>query len=241
MTERKERRKRPATKRNGDLEKAIRKPIRVQVIRPAGLAVTDRETIERANAQMVELHEQAVTAARREKLKLLSRRYSLAEDDYEGLALALAIEHEPGFQAIDHQIVELPPGFSGAVRVKDGKLVDKPTGHPVHWPYERLLRLLNAVETEKKKSRLTKDIDVLERLAKQKEWKPPANHRSRSTRGEHEAWVQTLQSRLHDAKQLQRRLDWLHALSAEAEKEVLSKSTNSGNCELGGGREEDPE
>ena len=57
---------------------------------------------------MEERHEKAVTAARREKLKLLCRRYSLAEDDYEGLALALAIDHEPGFQAVNRQIAELP-------------------------------------------------------------------------------------------------------------------------------------
>jgi hypothetical protein len=105
----------------GQLEEAIRKPIRPQVIRPQPLAATDRKTIERANAQMEELHEKAVATARREKLKLLLRRYSLAEDDYEGLALALAIAHEPGFQ-VDRQIVELPPGFSGLVRVKDGIL-----------------------------------------------------------------------------------------------------------------------
>ena len=133
-------RARAGNKRSGELEKAIRKPIRPQVVRPHGLADTDRETIERANALMEELHEKAVAAARREKLKLLLRRYSLAEDDYEGLALALALEHEPGFQVVDRQIVELPlgfsrsGGFSGPVRVKDGKLIDKPSGRPLSGP-----------------------------------------------------------------------------------------------------------
>jgi hypothetical protein len=65
---------------------------------------------------MEEVHEKAVAAARREKLKLLLQRYSLAEDDYEGLALALAIEHEPEFQAVDRQIAQLPIGFSGLLR-----------------------------------------------------------------------------------------------------------------------------
>ena len=69
---------------------------------------TTLEAIKGENALMEDLHDKAVTAARREKLKLLSRRYSLAEGDYKGLALALAIEHEPGFQTIDRQIVELP-------------------------------------------------------------------------------------------------------------------------------------
>jgi hypothetical protein len=90
-------------KHQGELEEEIRKPIRPQVIRPQGLAIPESDfeaikAIKLANAQMEELHEIAVATARSEKLKLLLRRYSLAEDDYEGLALALAIEHEPGFQ-----------------------------------------------------------------------------------------------------------------------------------------------
>ena len=94
---------------NGDdererLEEEIRKPIRPMVIRPHGFAVpTDPEAVKRENALMEQLHQDAVATARREKLKLLSRRYSLAEDDYEGLALALAIKHEPGFR-VNRQI-----------------------------------------------------------------------------------------------------------------------------------------
>ena len=94
---------------NGDdererLEEEIRKPIRPMVIRPHGFAVlADPEAIKRENALMEKLHEEAVAAARREKLKLLMRRYSLGEDDYEGLALVLAIKHEPGFR-VNRQI-----------------------------------------------------------------------------------------------------------------------------------------
>ena len=81
------------------------------MIRPKGFVVPDDpEAIKRENALMEERHEKAVVAARREKLKLLLRRYSLAEDDFEGLALALAIEHEPGFQ-VDRQIAQAPFGF----------------------------------------------------------------------------------------------------------------------------------
>jgi hypothetical protein len=109
------------------LEKVIRNPIRPQLNRPQPLAITDRETVERANAQMEELHEKAIAAARAEKLKLLLRRYSLADDDWKGLALALAIDHEPGFQTVDSQIVKLPVGFSepafwGPVLIKDAIL-----------------------------------------------------------------------------------------------------------------------
>jgi hypothetical protein len=191
------------------------------VIRPYGFAVPDDpEAIERENALMEERHEEAVTAARREKLKLLCRRYSLAEDDYEGLALALAIEHEPGFQAVNRQIAELPPGFSGPVRIRDGKLVETRSGRPVKWPLERLIQLLEAVQREKKSSGLTKDLDALRRLARKSEWSPPPDHRSNSQRGEHEAWVRTLQSRLHDAKKLWRRIAALNTMLEEIERRI---------------------
>ena len=202
------------------LEEEIRKPIRPFVIRPKGFAVPDDpEAIRRENALMEELHEKEVVAARREKLKLLLRRYSLAEDDFEGLALALAIEHEPGFQ-VDRQIAQAPFGFEGAVRIRDGKHIDKPRRHPVQWPVERLSELLEAVEAEKKKSGLTKDLDALKRLASQRQWRPPANHRSKSSRGESAAWVRTLQSRLHDAKKLKRKVDALNAFVEEAQRRI---------------------
>jgi hypothetical protein len=78
------------------LEEEIRKPIQPRVNRPHGFAVPDDpEAIERENELMEELHEKAIAEARRDKLKLLCRRYSLAEDDYRGLARNLTIEHEP--------------------------------------------------------------------------------------------------------------------------------------------------
>jgi hypothetical protein len=200
------------------LEEEIRKPIRPFVIRPKGFVVPDDpEAIRRENALMEELHEKEVVAARREKLKLLLRRYSLAEHDFEGLALALAIEHEPGFK-VDRQIAEAPSGFVGAVRIKDGKHIDKPRRRPVQWPVERLLQLLEAVEAETKKSRLTTDLDALKGLARHKGWEPPALHRSNSPRGKFDAWVHTLQSRLHDAKKLKRKLDALNAFVEEVQR-----------------------
>lgn len=159
-----------------------------------------------------------MATARREKLKLLLRRYSLAEDDYEGLALALAIEHEPGFQVVDRQIAQLPIGFSGLVRVKDGKLTDKTSGRPLEWSGERLLQLLEAVQREKKKSGLTKDLDALGRLARQEQWRPPATHRSKSSRGGWDAWISILQKRLPNAKRLQGKVDELNAMVEEAQR-----------------------
>jgi hypothetical protein len=239
------------------LEGEIRKPIRPQVNRPHGFAVPDDPVaIKRENALMEELHQKAIAEAQRDKLKLLCRRhsltendfrglalnlaveheprslhgklrrlcrrYSLAENDYEGLALNLAIQHEPGFRVVDRQITSLPltrlpPGFSGPVRIKDGVLVYKRTGRPIDWPPERFLQLLEAVQTERKISGLTKDIDALSRLARKKEWAPPSTHRSKSPRGESDAWVRTLQSRLNDAKKFKRQLDFAERMLKEAE------------------------
>ena len=134
-----------------------------------------------------------------------------------GLALALAIEHEPGFK-VDRQIAAMPSRFEGPVRIKDGKHIDKPHRRPVKWSVERLLQLLEAVEAEKKKSRLTKDLDALKRLARGKGWEPPAFHRSNSPRGKFDAWVRTLQSRLHDAKKLKRKVDALNEFVEEVQR-----------------------
>jgi hypothetical protein len=106
------------------------------------------------------------------------------------------------------------------VRVKDGKLIDEPRRRPVQWSPERLLHLLEAVRAEKKKSGLTKDLDALTRLARGKDWAPPAFHRSKSTRGKFNAWIRTLQSRLHDAKQFKRKVDAVNALLEEAQRLV---------------------
>jgi hypothetical protein len=53
------------------LEEEIRRPIRPQVIRPHGFAVPDDpEAIKHENALMEELHQKAITEARRTKLRL---------------------------------------------------------------------------------------------------------------------------------------------------------------------------
>ena len=272
------------------LEDEIRKPIRPRVIRPHGFAVPDDpEARKRENELMEELHQKAIAEARRDKLTLLRRRYSLAEDDYrglalnlaieheprfrrgklkslgrryslaegdyEGLALKLAIQHEPGFRVVDRQITRLrvdrqirnrpdspqsqsdlgqvnvadasqvhqqqdqdedaeddEPGFF-LVRIKEGVLTCERTGRPIDWPPERLLQLLEAVQTERKTSGATKDPDALSRLARKNEWAPPPNHR-----GEIGAWVRTLLSRLYDAKKFKRKLDALNAMLEEAER-----------------------
>ena len=218
------------TKRSGELEEAIRKPIRPQVNRPRGLVVTtDRERMQATNAEMVQLHEKAIDAARRDKLQLLLRRYSLAKDDWYGLALALAVEHEPGFQ-VDSQLVVFevglgeeaqdtpgdpderePAEFSGGVRIEDGKIavhikdgklfgsLVRQKGRPVEWTGERLDQFLAAVKHEKRKYGYTQDTKALRSLARKKEWAPHPNHK-----GVLDSWVRTLQVRLSNAKRIQR-------------------------------------
>jgi hypothetical protein len=230
------RRGRKSIERPGELGK----PIRPLVVRPQGFAVPDDHVaIALANVEMEALHAQAVDQARVEKLGLLLRHYELADGDRHDLALKLAIEHEPGFQ-VDRQIastkmqpgsyvfpsdivsqigVEVldcvfangPSGGFGLVRVRDGEIVDPPQRRPLEWSVRRLNELLEAVRAEKKKFGLRKDLEALERLSRQKKWRPPSNHRSRSPRGEEAAWLRTLQSRLGDAKKLKRKIEALRA------------------------------
>ena len=105
---------RKSVKRPGELGK----PIRPFVVRPQGFAGPDDPVaIALANAEMEALHAQAVHDARIKKLELLLRHYELADSDWFGLVLKLAIEHEPGFE-VDRQIAPLPlaPEFVRAAR-----------------------------------------------------------------------------------------------------------------------------
>jgi hypothetical protein len=193
-------------KRAGELGKKIRPQISGW---EGGPVPQDPADIEAANARLERLHDQAVSDAHHHKLKLLLRHYSLDDDDWHGLALALAIEHEPGFQ-VDRQIAPLPSGFEGAVRIKDGKIITERTGRPRRWSVERLGELHDAVDAEKKKFGLKKDIEALRYLARRKKWAPPSDQ-SRSSRGSFAAWVTTLQKRLVEAREIQRSVDKLEA------------------------------
>lgn len=187
-------RRRKSIKRPGELGK----PIRPFVVRPRGFAVpSDAGAIALANAEMEALHVQAVDEARIQKLELLLRHYELADGDWRGLALRLAIEHEPGFQ-VDRQIASLPlpsayviPAdivaeigvevlnrmFANVfpVHVKDGEILEGPRApqrrracHPTEWPADRLDCLFEAVQSEKEKYDLS-DADAVRRLANRKE------------------------------------------------------------------------
>ena len=74
----------------------LAKPIRPKVIRPQGLAVTDAETVARANEEMENLYRQAIEETRVEKLRFLMDHYGISDKaDFFSLALALAIDHVP--------------------------------------------------------------------------------------------------------------------------------------------------
>jgi hypothetical protein len=175
--------------------------IRPQVHVPDELRAA-AQSVQEWNALLEDAHNQAIFVAWDAKLKLLLRHYSLADDDWYGLALILAVEHEAGFQ-VDRQIAPLPPGFWGAVEIKDGKIVDDRTrkpNRPLVWSFRRLHELMDDVQAEKQKSGCSKDSEALERLARKTEWKAPPNHSGGR------AWVKILQKRLCEAKKQDRAL-----------------------------------
>jgi len=176
----------------------LAKPIRPQVIRPQGLAVTDAETVARANEEMEELYRQAIDERRVEKLSLLMDHYGISDKaDFFSLALALAIDHVPGF-GIDPTPLRLEQISDGvALVVQDNK-----TGRRLEWPPERLDSLLSAVEDAKRKHGLSTDREAIAVVARKGKWGRPANHK-----GNHEQWLETLESRLQDAKRSKRQIE----------------------------------
>ncbi len=203
----------------------LKKPIRVSVVRPKGLAVTDVETVAKANEEMERLACEEINKQRFKKLHLLMDHYSIPnKDDWFSLAVALATDHVPGFQ-IEWPLVNLPlvvrrhrgrdrEVFSGPVLAKQKKV-----GRPASWDAERLERLLEDVEREKTRHNLKTDRETLSRLAMRGEWSRPATHRSTLA-----TWIETLESRLQDAKKLRQLLN-----RAETGLKAAITASNSGS------------
>ena len=186
----------PKSKRRWKGELA--KPIRRKVNRPRGLAVTDDETAARANEEMEGLYQQATKEKYLTKLHLLMEHYGIADkNDFRSLALELAIDHVPGFR-IDPTPLRLE-------KISDDGLAlvvqDNNRGRRLEWTPARLGRLLDAVEDTKKKFKLSADREALSVLAGRPEWSLPANHK-----GDPEQWLETLESRLQDAKRSEREI-----------------------------------
>jgi hypothetical protein len=147
---------------------------------------------EAANEVQQERIEQGIEQAAIKKLPLLMDHYDIKDkDDYLSLALALAADHVPGFQ-VKRATLKLKHGTWGAV-IRDN------IGRPAVWRPERLLKLLNDVEEAKQRHECPTDREAIRRVVRQnrEEWGPPANHRT-----DEKEWLETLESRLQDAKRL---------------------------------------
>src|SRR5262249_9008154 len=137
----------------------LAKPIRPQVIRPRGLRVA-ADTAAKANKEMEALYRQGIEKEYLRKLGLLMDEYGITDKtNFFNLALALAIEHIPGF-GIDPTPLRLEQGLV----VQDNK-----EGRPPEWPLKRLDNLLSAVEETKKKRSLSTDHEALSVLAQRAE------------------------------------------------------------------------
>jgi hypothetical protein len=152
-----------------------------------GVHLSDKMT----DAELDACLQQAIYESRVEKLSLLMEHYGIADkDDYLSLALALAIDHVPGFRIGRlSELLKLEHGDYGTV-------LGNKRGRPRDWTRERLDRLITAVEETKKRYRYRRDRDALVNLAGHPEWARPANHRGGSRE-----WLKTLTNRLQEARQ----------------------------------------
>ncbi|MFL6833448.1 MAG: hypothetical protein ACJ8F0_12745 [Xanthobacteraceae bacterium] len=170
----------------GELEK----PICIDVI----------PSFEATEQEVEECYRDAIREKMTEKLDLLMEHYAISDKtDFFHLALALAIDHVPGFRVDPPTALRLEHGDWGAV-LHGHKRGRRRTGPP-----DRLDNLLDTVEETKKKRGLSDDRAALRVVMQNsEEWGPPANHR-----GDHKQWLETLESRLQDAKRNRREINAL--------------------------------
>ena len=177
----------------------LARPIRIQVVRPNGFLVPDpskdpeaAKQIRAENERMVRLRDEGRAQVESSKLELLAKHYDVRPDDFRGLALAIARDLIPGFRFIDPLLPLISWGPQHEEKLKAGR--------PGMWDFDRLKELLNEVNDVKKSSSAT-DREALARLARKKKWGPPTNHRGGSGK-----WLETLESRLQDAKRQEKRI-----------------------------------
>ena len=123
--------------------------------------------------------EQSVAQQLRRKLSLLMKHFKIAdENDTMALVLALAFEHIPGFRVV-------PEGEPKKGRKKE-------------WHGEKLQALYDAVQSAKIQHNFN-DRQALKFISSNsqaaKTWGPRANYR-----GSKKQWIESLESRLQDAK-----------------------------------------
>jgi hypothetical protein len=133
----------------------------------------------------------------REKIVLLLEHFQIAGNDLEALVLALACRHVPGFKVVPEK---------------------RRGGRPRKWDGPRLVKLREAVEDAKKLHRCT-DRKALKLLASQKaatkEWSIPTDHR-----GSEMQWIETLESRLNEARKYVAYIDSLPNILKRSTKKV---------------------
>ena len=176
----------------------FRRPIRVQVNRPHGLAVTDPKTVAKANEEMLRLHELEVAKENKRRLKLWKRYYKRPE---------LVADSLPGF-AVVNTLVEFPVDwkgdagghhFEGYVHVPDAPKSGRPAKER---SAGELARLFDCVRKTKRKNGCRTDRDALAFIAERhKDWRRPANYR-----GDRDSWLKTLERRLQEAKSVRRQM-----------------------------------
>jgi hypothetical protein len=177
----------------------LARPIRIQVHRPYGFAIPDPtkdpeagNKIRAENKLMERLRDEKRAQVESLKLELLAKHYDVPLDDFRALALAVARDLIPGFQFIDPLRPLTSYGAQYPEKIKSGR--------PAAWDFDRLEELLKEVTAAKKSGSVT-DREALARVARKAKWRPPANHR-----GGTDAWLETLESRLQDAKRQEKRI-----------------------------------
>ncbi len=139
--------------------------------------------------------EQQVTQKLLQKMSLLMEYYGISDgNDTTALAVALAFEHVPGFKVVPES------------RPKKGRKKD--------WHGGKLQALYDAVQSARKQHNYN-DRQALKFISSSnlllgRTWGPPPNYK-----GSNKQWVETLESRLQDAK---RHIAYIDALPALLEK-----------------------
>jgi hypothetical protein len=136
------------------------------------------------------------------KMALLMKQYEIADKrDLKELAWALAFEHVPGFKIVPD---------TGIMR-----------GRRKEWHGRKLKALYDDVQSVKRQHNYN-DRQALKFMSQNpqfaKTWGPPS-----SRKGFHKEWVETLESRLHDAKRYVSFLESLPTLIEDARAAVLRR------------------
>ena len=144
--------------------------------------------------------EQLIKQKISQKMGLLMKHYGISDpNDMSALALALAFAHVPGFKIVPETKTK-----KGRKRIWDGP---------------RLLELFETVEMLKSKHNFTEKI-ALKFMVNNEQyaavWGPPPTHK-----GSKEQWIETLQSRLKDAKRYVRRREMFLTMGRDTDPKAL--------------------